>query len=78
MGHHGQCLLPQAAEDRNSRVRHWLARACPGSTASLEGLGWGWPACESGARSLNFQDEVVTLQYHVLGYVDLADSALHG
>lgn len=57
---------------------HWLAWACPGSAVSMEGLRWGWPGCQPGARSLNLQDEVIALQCHVCGYVDLADSALHG
>lgn len=80
MGHCRQCLLPQAAEDRSSGARpscppHWLTWACPGSATSVEGLGWG---CQSGARSLNLQDEVVPFQCHVCGHMDLADSALHG
>lgn len=61
-----------------SALGHWLAWACPGSSVSIEGLGWVWPGCQSGARSLNLQDEVIALQCHVCGYVDLADSALHG
>lgn len=61
-----------------SALRYGLAWACPGSTVSIEGLGWGRPGCQSGARSLNLQDEVIALQCHVCGYVDLADSALHG
>lgn len=76
-------VLPQAAEDRSSRARSSCPRApagpgLPRQRSVCERLGVGMAGLQVWARSLNLQDEVVALQCHVCGYMDLADSAFNG